>query len=52
MNGDNQGRFLIDKLGIPYGECADCEHCKFKYADDSWHCELVENNDICRFDPD
>lgn len=34
--------FTLDPMGIPIGRCADCVHCKFKYKDDSWHCEKIE----------
>lgn len=47
------GIFLVDSIGIPYGKCMDCKHCKFRYKDDNYHCELIEEkNDICRFELD
>ena len=44
--------FTLDPMGIPIGRCADCAHCKFKYKDDSWHCETIEfKHEPCNFEP-
>ena len=48
---EDPGVFLVDNIGIPYGKCIDCKHCKFKYADDNYHCEQIEDkHDVCRFE--
>ena len=44
--------FKVDEIGIPYGQCMDCAHCKFRYSDDSWHCELEDQSDKCHFELD
>lgn len=45
------GYFRIDEVGIPLGKCVDCKHCKFRYKDDNWHCELIqEKHEKCRFE--
>ena len=47
----NANMFLVDDIGIPYGKCMDCKHCKFRYKDDNYHCELIEEkHDICKFE--
>lgn len=51
MNNDSRYIFIVDDMGIPMGRCADCIHCKFKYKDDSWHCETIEfKHDVCNFE--
>ena len=40
----------VDRRGIPKGKCVDCAHCKFRYADDNWHCELMEQHEPCDFE--
>lgn len=48
-NQETEG-WSVDRRGIPKGKCVDCAHCKFRYADDNWHCELMEQHQKCSFE--
>lgn len=43
--------FTVDDVGLPKGQCFECDQSKFEYKTDSWYCKAKRESGECEFTP-